>query len=519
VLSGGRSQSSRGRSRFNTVHRFQHNLPQYGSCDMVFTSVTGHLMELEFKDPGTKGWNSCDPATLFDTEVEKYVPEDKLETKANLVDLARQCAVLVLWLDCDREGENIAMEVVQVCQEVNASIEVRRARFSALTLADLLHACNNLDTVNQGDSDAVDARQEIDLRSGAAFTRFQTLLLRDRYEGLPSQVLSYGPCQFPTLGFITDRWLDVQSFVPEPFWTLKCVVTAQNQEEEGRAAAQSVTFGWARGNGRVFDRTLAVVLLAQCTAAGHGIVTKADGRQKSKWAPVPLATVELQKRCSRYLRISSAETMEIAEKLYQSGVMSYPRTETDQFPQTMNLQELVRIQTGSSDGSIAQYANGLLAGGSNNMRRPRDGGHNDKAHPPIHPTAIPTQTLQGNAKKIYDFVTRHFLACVSHDAQGQASEVHLDIASERFVAKGSMVTEKNYLEIYPWEKWSNHTIPTFQVNENIVPASLTVEQSSTQSPGYVTEADLIALMDKEGARDWVHVDAMSMNADATSPAE
>jgi hypothetical protein len=72
----------------------------------------------------------------------------------------------------------------------------------------------------------VDARQEIDLRSGAAFTRFQTLLLRDRFEGLPASVISYGPCQFPTLGFITDRWLEVEAFTPEPFWVTSSIPLA-----------------------------------------------------------------------------------------------------------------------------------------------------------------------------------------------------------------------------------------------------------------------------------------------------
>ena len=61
-------------------------------------------------------------------------------------------------------------------------------------------------------------RQEIDLRIGASFTRFQTLLLRDTINR--QGVVSYGPCQFPTLGFIVERHQQIEKFIPEKFWQI-----------------------------------------------------------------------------------------------------------------------------------------------------------------------------------------------------------------------------------------------------------------------------------------------------------
>ena len=75
------------------------------------------------------------------------------------------------------------------------------------------------DKPNSAMNDAVLARQEIDLRLGAAFTRFQTLRLQGRYEGLDSMI-SYGPCQFPTLGFVIERYLKIEAFRPEDFWSI-----------------------------------------------------------------------------------------------------------------------------------------------------------------------------------------------------------------------------------------------------------------------------------------------------------
>lgn len=153
-------------------------------ADMVFTSVAGHLLELEFVPP-FHGWQGCSPGELYSAPVRKQVPRGENEKiLANLQAQARRCAELVLWLDCDREGENIAFEVIAVCTAVNPRLHVRRARFSALVPSDILRAIATLGPPNENDALAVDARQEIDLRIGASFTRLQTLLLQVRRLGL-----------------------------------------------------------------------------------------------------------------------------------------------------------------------------------------------------------------------------------------------------------------------------------------------------------------------------------------------
>mmetsp|Transcript_19354 Transcript_19354/g.42758 ORF Transcript_19354/g.42758 Transcript_19354/m.42758 type:complete len:113 (+) Transcript_19354:338-676(+) len=112
----------------------------------------------------------------------------------------------MLWLDCDREGENIAYEVIEVCLRANPNLQVLRAHFSALTYEDCTRAICTLTAPNKLLSDAVEVRQIIDLRSGAAFTRFQTVLYqRSNLEFFDGKIVSFGTCQFPTLGFIVDR--------------------------------------------------------------------------------------------------------------------------------------------------------------------------------------------------------------------------------------------------------------------------------------------------------------------------
>eukprot|EP00485_Elphidium_margaritaceum_P002929 CAMPEP_0202705756 /NCGR_PEP_ID=MMETSP1385-20130828/18269_1 /ASSEMBLY_ACC=CAM_ASM_000861 /TAXON_ID=933848 /ORGANISM="Elphidium margaritaceum" /LENGTH=132 /DNA_ID=CAMNT_0049364061 /DNA_START=127 /DNA_END=521 /DNA_ORIENTATION=- len=132
---------------------------------MTVTSVTGHIMGLDF-DAAHRQWTSCDPVALFEAPVIKTVAGDKQQIVKTLQREARKCQVLVLWLDCDREGENIAFEVIQVCREANPRLTLKRARFSSLVPADIWRAINQLVEPNSHENDAVDARQEIDLRIG-----------------------------------------------------------------------------------------------------------------------------------------------------------------------------------------------------------------------------------------------------------------------------------------------------------------------------------------------------------------
>ncbi|KAB1210515.1 DNA topoisomerase 3-alpha [Morella rubra] len=469
-----------GRSRYNRIFEFNYSINGQ-PCHMLVTSVTGHLMELEFEERYRK-WHSCDPAELYHAPVRKFVPEDKLDIQRTLKEEARRCQWLVLWLDCDREGENIAFEVIEVCTAVNPHLTIRRAHFSALIDRDIHEAVQNLVEPNKWFSDAVDARQEIDLRIGASFTRFQTMLLRDAFvidsaTDDRNLVLSYGPCQFPTLGFIVERYWEMQAHEPEEFWTINC----SHKSDEGIA-----TFNWMRGH--LFDYTSAVIIYEMCVQEPIATVTNVRQQEKLKYPPHPLNTIELEKRASRYFRMSSEHTMKIsqlvlvitnqlngipvvigimdvqfmelgmelvAEDLYQAGFISYPRTETDSFSQRTDLHAIVQEQ--QRHPVWGSYALRLLDPAEGLWRNPSNGGHDDKAHPPIHPT------------KLFSGET------------GFSQDHH-----------------KNYLDVYRYESWGCSMIPTYVPGQQFIPTSLTLDSGVTRPPPLLSEADLLSCMDKEG---------------------
>ncbi|EYU20555.1 hypothetical protein MIMGU_mgv1a019308mg [Erythranthe guttata] len=281
-----------GRSRYNKIFEFNYAI-QNQQFQMSFTSVTGHLMELEFEDRYRK-WHSCDPVDLYHAPVRKHVPQDKSDIEKTLEEEARKCQWLILWLDCDREGENIAFEVVEACLRTNRNLNIWRARFSALIDREIHDAVQHLVRPNQLFADAVDVRQEIDLWIGASFTRFQTMLLKDAFvldfaTEERNVILSYGPCQ---------RFWEIQSHEPEEFWTINCT----HNSEEGTA-----TFSWMRGH--LFDYTCATIIYEMCVLESNATVTNVRNQEKPRYPPHPLSTIELEKRASRYFRMSSEQTM------------------------------------------------------------------------------------------------------------------------------------------------------------------------------------------------------------------
>lgn len=97
------------------VWEFDATWPPYGAgVRHLVTSVAGHLMELEFAPPYSS-WQSCLPSALFDAPIMRSVPAENEAIAAQLRGRARTAQALVLWLDCDREGEAIAYEVIEVC--------------------------------------------------------------------------------------------------------------------------------------------------------------------------------------------------------------------------------------------------------------------------------------------------------------------------------------------------------------------------------------------------------------------
>lgn len=484
ILSGGRVQLRNSRNKYIKNYDFQFNFEQWGLCDVTMTSVLGHLMNLEY--PPVYQWGKCVPGRLLDAQIIEVIT--KKEVYENIAQEARTSDKLMIWTDCDREGEFIGFSIFKAAQLGNPNITLMntvRSQFSHLERSHVIRACHNPGRLDINAVNAVSCRMEVDFRVGTSFTRLLTDGLRLLQIIGKGEVASYGTCQFPTLGFIVDRYKRVKSFIPEKFWYINLEIIRDDKK---------TPFTWVKG--RYFDRLYVFLIYQKCLQHERGIITKVELKPTSKYKPLPLTTVELQKDCSKYFKMSAKRALDAAEKLYNRGILSYPRTETDSLPDSMDFNQI--LQKLSPENSWGPYVKKLL---DNGFEKPRKGSHDDKAHPAIHPVNYVSLSsiTAPDEKKVYEYVVRRFLACLSKDAVGQKSTVTLQWGDEYFTASGLMVTQRNFLDIFTYMKWESSTpLANFTEMESIDITSSKLQDGKTSPPKHMTESELIALMDANG---------------------
>ncbi|VDN02066.1 unnamed protein product [Thelazia callipaeda] len=483
ILASGRIEKRRGWNNACSISEYRGNF-QGQPARFKVTSTCGHIMSLDFPSR-LNDWEKVDPIQLFASPTEKKEANPKLRMNKYLALEAKGCDVLVLWLDCDKEGENICFEVIEAVKNSirrsrtgNLMENIYRAHFSAITPKDIKFAMRNLGRPNVNESLSVDARQELDLRIGCAFTRFQTRYFQGKYGDLDSTTISFGPCQTPTLGFCVTRHDLITQFKPEPFWVLEAIF----ETPEGHVIKPV----YARGH--IFDKSVCQLFLDRIKKVNQGVVTDVSSSQCRKERPHALNTVDLLKYASSGLGLSPSQTMSAAEYLYTRGFISYPRTETTAYPS--NFDFFGALQQQKNDKRWADIVNKVLLEGITKPIKGEDKGD----HPPISPLRGDDGSLTGDALRVYEYVTQHFIATLMRPCTYRVTTVRISVANEVFTIKNKFVIDSGYTEILTWQEIKNDA-QSFRIRKG---TKLFLNEHSTVPPDYLTESELISLMEKHG---------------------
>ncbi len=467
VLSDGRMQ--RLRTAGTNVFRFDRPEGPY-----AVVGLRGHIVELDYP-PEFADWNLESLGRLLETEPLKRVTETGIV--GTLQEIVREFDRVIIATDFDREGELIGSEALELLKKVHPNIEVKRARYSALTREEIEQSFTHLAELDHALAEAAEARQEIDLVWGALLTRFLSIVAGQRGKSF----LSAGRVQTPTLALLVERDQEIKEFVPKPFYLIEAEAT-DGQE----------TFALAHQHGRFDVRAEAEKVFQRVDGSREGRVEAFAEEPTRRRPPIPFSTTLFVAEATRQ-GLGAAYVMRIAEDLYTQGLISYPRTDNTVYPRGVGLRSLVEKFKESPFREAADY---VL---SQETFRATRGRSETTDHPPIYPTGVTDpKKLKPDHAKVYELVVRRFLATVAPDSTGLSRTVTVDIRAEKFDGKGQILVEPGWYRVYPYSNPEQAPMPVLSVGQNVEIRSITLREDQTRPPKRFTQGTLIQEMERLG---------------------
>ena len=426
-----------------------------------------------------KGWKVPSlPYLVWAPVVKKPAEKEIIRTLKNL---AKKADEVIIATDFDREGELIGSDAVSMVRQVNEDVPVVRARYSSFTKPELEHAFarENLVAVDDDLAAAGESRQFIDLIWGAVLTRYLTMA---KFGGL-GNVRSAGRVQTPTLALVARREKERQAFVPEDYWVVRGTAATQKGEE----------FKVAHATARFKDEATATSAYQDAKAAGKARVTDVVKKTRKGTIQTPFNTTSLQTAAAAE-GLTPARTMRIAESLYMSGLISYPRVDNTVYPETLDLSEVVTMLKGVPQYS--NYCDELLAAQPLKATR---GKQETTDHPPIYPTGVgDPDKLRPEEWKLYNLIARRFLATLSEQPVIEGTKVTLDAGGQTFTASGDVLVKPAYRAIYPYGSKKDEQLPALSVGQEVDLTSLDLEAKQTEPPARYSQGKLVQEMERLG---------------------
>ena len=446
-------------------------IEKYLGADYKVMSSYGHIRDLKKKDFGVD---------LKTFEPQYEIPTDKRKVVTELRAQAKKSEAVWLASDEDREGEAISWHLAEVLGLDPK--ETRRIVFHEITKPAILSAIEHPRHIDLNLVDAQQARRVLDRLVG--FKLSPVLWRKVR----PS--LSAGRVQSVAVRLIVEREREIQQFKPESNYRVTAVF-------EVPADNGSITLLKAELNKRFATRDEAQAFLEKCKDATFTIDAITTRPTKRNPAP-PFTTSTLQQEAARKLGFPVAVTMRVAQSLYESGLITYMRTDS------MNLSDLCLNSCGPVISS--------LMGDEYHQRRTYHTHSKgaQEAHEAIRPTDMKRQTIEGDAReqRLYELIWKRTIACQMADAKLERTTVSIAVSGtdEMFQATGEVVRFDGFLRVYRESQGDDENtnadesklLPPMNEGETLQRREVVAQQRFSQQPARYTEASLVHKMEELG---------------------
>jgi len=390
--------------------------------------------------------------------------------------LARGAKAFVNACDYDIEGSVIGYLIIKELGDVRRA---KRAKFSSLTPQELRKSFQSLMPLDWDMIESGLCRHELDWIWGINVSR--AIMHMFRRVMSYRKPLSAGRVQSPALQQVINREIERRTHVPLPSYSVVAELVAPN----GEVLKVDLAAG-------LRTREEARELMARIKAIGYAIVKNVVKKDERIAPNPPFNLPDLQQEASRIYGISPAEVLRLGEGLYLDGVISYPRTNSQKLPPTLDTDSILR-----SLGRLSQYSSFVPRAIG---RRPVQGSKTDPAHPAIYPTGqLPKLPMPERKWRLYDLIVRRFIASFLDPVI--VSTVNVDAAFDDVVCfkiKGRVVKSRGWLDIYPFTDIKETRVPLLSPGDELRLKSVKIKLQLSRAPKRYTKASLLRWMESVG---------------------
>ena len=439
--------------------------------DYKVMSSYGHIRDLKKKEL------SIDDKTL---QPDYVIPKDKEELVKKLKESAKKAKKIWLASDEDREGEAISWHLCEVLGLDEAS--TNRIVFHEITKPAIVEAIKHPRHLDMHLVNAQQARRVLDRLVGF---KLSPVLWRK-----VKPALSAGRVQSVAVRLIVEREREIQQFKSVPFYRVNAIFATTNPDGSASEVKAELEKRFA-----THDEALA--FLEKCKDSTF-TVAQVSKKPLKRTPAAPFTTSTLQQEAARKLGFSVSQTMMVAQRLYESGLITYMRTDS------VNLSKLC---IGACKEEIVKLY-------GEDYSTPRTYHTHSKgaqeAHEAIRPTYMSNTTIDGTAqeRRLYELIWKRTAACQMADAQIEKTTVSISVsgADEKFVANGEVVKFDGFLKVYRESTDDDdnrsdefsHNLPQMSEGDTLTRREITSTERFSQGPSRYTEASLVHKLEELG---------------------
>ena len=477
-------------------------ISRFLGSDYIVESCMGHIRDL----PGSskelpeeikkKPWSHF--AVDVDNDFQPFycVPPDKKQVVKRIKEKMKFVNELILATDEDREGESISWHLIEL---LKPKVPIKRMVFHEITKPAIQQALKEFRKVDNNLVQAQEARRILDRLVGYSISPF---LWKNVTRGL-----SAGRVQSVAMSLTSERELERLVFHKTTYWGIeaehqknKSVFKSRLLSHKGQRLVRSSDFDSTTGvlKNKSKEKTLLMPEkqakeLVESLKEKKFKVIKVDKKQISRNPPPPFITSTLQQECNRKLRLSSRQTMSLAQKLYEQGLITYMRTDStflsDQALKAARA-EVTRL-----------YGKDNLPPAARVYRKQAKGAQ--EAHEAIRPAGTrfvePGKTkLSGPLLTVYELIWKRTLAGQMKNCIQNQVSIQLQTEQSVFTSSGVSVQFPGFYRLYEDERTDEVKLPDLKTGDEVSCLNLCAQSHETKPPARYTEASLIQKLEKEG---------------------